>query len=593
MKTAARPASASRKKQAGEKKAMPYRWRVKLLQLMFIMAGLVIGYRLVDLQVLNRHFLQSEGDKRSVRHESIPAHRGVIFDRNGKILAVSAPVMTVWADPQDLVKATEHWDKLAFALKVEKNWLVNKVTKNAAKEFIYLKRQMTPEQSEKVKALKVPGVHILDEQRRYYPMGEVTSHLVGITGIDDKGQEGLELGYDHWLTGSEGTRRLLKDRRGRLAREAELVKSAQPGKELMLSIDSRLQYMAYRELKSAVEKAKATAGSLVMMDVQTGEILAMVNQPSYNPNNRTGLQPYRMRNRVMTDLVEPGSTLKPFTVAAAMETGKYDRYTLIKTGVGYMRVGQNAVKDVRGFGTIDVETVLKKSSNIGVTKMALDIGVDKVVDLLRRVGIGQSPGTGFPGERAGFLPYKDRWSDIEVATLSFGYGLTVTPLQLAQAYSVLGSGGLLRPASLIKRDVAPGGVRVMDEDIAHDVMEMLGKVVGKEGTGWRGAVKSYNVGGKTGTVKKVGGSGYLEDRYVGLFAGVAPVENPRIATVVIIDDPAGQDYYGGVIAGPVFSRVNGQALQMLGVRPSEEKVLTAKRPGLQQTGVMKLKQDGT
>ncbi|WP_257255313.1 penicillin-binding transpeptidase domain-containing protein, partial [Endozoicomonas sp. SESOKO3] len=380
MKTATRPASASRKKQAGEEKAMPYRWRIKLLQLLFVVAGLVICYRLVDLQVLNRHFLQNEGDKRSVRHESIPAHRGVIFDRNGKILAVSAPVMTVWADPQDLIKVPEDWNKLAAALQVDKGWLANRVKKNAAKEFIYLKRQMTPEQAGKIEALKVPGVHVLDEQRRYYPMGEVTAHLVGITGIDDKGQEGLELGYDHWLTGSEGTRRLLKDRRGRLAREVELVEGAQPGKELMLSIDSRLQYMAYRELKSAVEKAKATAGSLVMMDVQTGEILAMVNQPSYNPNNRIGLQPYRMRNRVMTDLVEPGSTLKPFTVAAAMETRKYDRYTRIETGVGYLRVGQNAVKDVRGFGTIDVETVLKKSSNIGVTKMALDIGVDKVVD---------------------------------------------------------------------------------------------------------------------------------------------------------------------------------------------------------------------
>ena len=593
MKSAARIVSASRKKQTGKENAMPYRWRIKLLQLLFITAGLVICYRLVDLQVLNRNFLQNEGDKRSVRHESIPAHRGVIFDRNGKILAVSAPVMTVWADPQELIKAPERWNELAFALKVDKSWLAGRVNKSAAKEFIYLKRQMTPEQGEKVKALKVPGVHILDEQRRYYPMGEVTAHLVGITGIDDKGQEGLELGYDHWLTGTEGTRRLLKDRRGRLAKEAELVESAQPGKELMLSIDSRLQYMAYRELKSAVEKAKASAGSLVMIDVQTGEILAMVNQPSYNPNNRTGLQPYRMRNRVMTDLVEPGSTLKPFTVAAAMETGKYDRYTQIKTGAGYLRVGRNAVRDVRGYGTIDVETVLKKSSNIGVTKMALDIGVDKVVDLLRRVGVGQSPGTGFPGERAGFLPYKDRWSDIEVATLSFGYGLTVTPLQLAQAYSVLGSGGLLRPASLIKRDVAPDGVRVMDEEVAHDVMAMLGKVVSKGGTGWRGAVKSYNVGGKTGTVKKVGGSGYLEDRYVGLFAGVAPVENPRIATVVIIDDPSGKDYYGGVIAGPVFSKVNGQALRMLGVRPSEDKVLTAGRANLGRIGVMKLKQDGT
>jgi cell division protein FtsI (penicillin-binding protein 3) len=581
------------KKKSEQSKAMPYRWRIKLLQLLFISAGLVICFRIVDLQVMNRTFLQGEGNKRSIRHESLPAHRGVVFDRNGKILAVSAPVATVWADPQDLIKEPGRWDELAYALQVNKSQVASRVKQNASKEFMYLKRQMTPEQGNRIKALKIPGVHVLNEQRRYYPMGEVTAHLVGITGIDDKGQEGLELGYDHWLTGTEGTQRLLKDRRGRLAREAELVKSAEPGNELMLSIDSRLQYMAYRELKKAVEKNKASAGSLVMIDVQTGEVLAMVNQPSYNPNNRKGLEAYRMRNRVMTDIVEPGSTLKPFTVAAALESGKYDRYTEVKTGVGYMRVGRNAVRDVRGYGTIDVETVLKKSSNIGVSKMALDIGADTLVDMLRRIGFGQSPGTGFPGERAGYLPYKDRWSDIEIATLSFGYGLTVTPLQLAQAYSVLGAGGILRPISLIKRDVAPDGIRVMDEKVADDVLSMLGKVVGKGGTGWRGAVKSYNVAGKTGTVKKVGGSGYSDDRYIGLFAGVAPVENPRIATVVIIDDPAGDQYYGGVIAGPVFSKVNGQALRMLGVRPKEEKVLTAGRPSVTPKGIVNFKQDGT
>ena len=409
-------------------------------------------------------------------------------------------------------------------------------------------------------------------------MGEVTSHLIGLTGRGDEdtgeiGKEGLELGYDQWLTGSDGSRRIRKDLLGNLVTEAELLENTQPGKELMLSIDSRLQYMAYRELKKAVKQHKAKSGSLVMLDVQTGEVLAMVNQPSYNPNNREDFE--YSRNRVLTDAIEPGSTLKPFTVAAALESGKYNRYTRINTGVGYMRVGRDSVRDTRGYGVIDVETVLKKSSNIGVTKMALSIGSDTVMDMFRRVGLGQAPGTGFPGERSGYIPYKDRFSDIEIATLSFGYGLTVTPMQLAQAYSVLGSGGILRPASLLKRDLPPAGRRVMSEEVADDVLQMLGKVVGKGGTGWRGAVKTYKVAAKTGTVKKVSSRGYSSERYIGLFAGVAPLDNPRIATVVVIDDPAGKEYYGGVIAGPVFSKVTGQALRTLGVRPQADKVLTA------------------
>lgn len=578
-------ATARNRPSGPDKKAAFFGWRIKLLQAVLVLAGIVISYRIIDLQVMNRNFLQSEGDKRSVRYETLPAHRGAIFDRNGKLLSVSAPVATVWANPQQLVTVPERWNELAYQLGVDKDLLSKRIRSNASREFIYLKRQMTPEEGNRIRDLGIKGVYIQDEQKRYYPMGEVTAHLVGITNIEDKGQEGLELGYDRWLTGTKGSRRLQKDRRGDLVKEAEVVKSAKPGKELMLSIDLRLQYMAFRELKKAVEQFKATSGSLVMLDVKTGEVLAMVNQPSYNPNNRSGLEAYRMRNRVMTDIIEPGSTLKPFTVAAGLESGRYDRYTKINTGVGYMRVGRDAVRDLGGYGKIDVETVLMKSSNIGVAKIALDVGADPMVDMMRRVGFGQSPGTGFPGERAGYLPYRDRWSDIELATLSFGYGLTVTPLQLAQAYTVLGSGGIMRPVSLIKRDVPPEGTRVMEEKVAREVVEMLGQVV-KSGTGRRGGVDSYDVAGKTGTVRKVGGSGYAENRYVGLFAGVAPIDDPRIATVVIIDDPAGEKYYGGVIAGPVFSRVNGQALRMLGVKPKEKKVLTAERPAGKPDGVL-------
>ena len=405
-----------------------FKGRYLMMKGLFALATFMVLGRIIFLQVFSGGFLQNEGDKRAIRYESIPAHRGVIFDRNGKMLAVSAPVMTIWADPQQLIEHPDRWPELAKALEMDAADLANRIRNNASKEFIYLKRQITPEEGMRVANLNIPGVNSLDEHKRYYPMGEVAAHLIGLTGIDGKGQEGLELGYDSWLTGKPGTRRMLKDRRGNLAKEAEVTKSAEPGKEIMLSIDLRLQYMAYRELKKAVEAHQASSGSLVMLDVETGEVLAMVNQPSYNPNNRAGLQPYRMRNRGMTDLFEPGSTLKPFTVAAALESGRYDRSTEIATGNGYLRVGRNDVRDLGGYGTIDVETVLVRSSNVGVTKMAIDVGAENVISVMRRVGLGQSVGTGFPGERTGFLPYQDRWSDFQLATLSFGYGLTVTPL---------------------------------------------------------------------------------------------------------------------------------------------------------------------
>ncbi|WP_263078520.1 penicillin-binding transpeptidase domain-containing protein [Endozoicomonas sp. Mp262] len=552
------------------------RWRLAVLKSIILLAGLTIVYRVVDLQLLDRHFLQNEGDKRSVRYEKIPAHRGVIFDRNGKPLAVSTPVITVWADPSDLLAVKERWGELARQLKMNKSTLAKRITENQSKEFIYLKRHLTPEQGQQLMALKVPGLQIMEEHRRYYPAGEVTAHLVGFTDIDETGQEGIELGYNKWLKGTPGKVRYLKDRRGNLAKQGELVESAQPGKELMLSIDLGLQYMAYRELKRAVGHHKARAGSLVMLDVETGEVLAMVNQPSYNPNNRAEMKAYRMRNRVVTDVLEPGSTLKPFTVAAALESGKYEKDTPVNTTPGYMRIGHDTVRDIRNYGQLDVTSVLTKSSNIGVTKMAMDIGVDNLLDMLRRVGIGQATGVGFPGESTGYLPYRDRWSNIEVATLSFGYGLTVTPLQLAQAYSVLGSKGIMRPISLIKRDVTPKGVRVMDRQVAKDVLEMLVTVV-QSGSGRRAKVQSYQVGGKTGTARKVGSNGYSNSRHIGVFAGLAPIDNPRLATVIVIDEPTEGGYYGGLTAAPVFSKVNARALRMLGVTPDQKEVLTARR----------------
>ncbi|MDD7804058.1 MAG: penicillin-binding transpeptidase domain-containing protein [Endozoicomonas sp. (ex Botrylloides leachii)] len=560
--------------------APSHRWRLMVLQSLLVIAGLCIGYRVIDLQLLGQRFLQKEGEKRAVRYEKIPAHRGIIFDRSGRPLAVSTPVATIWADPSDLLLSKQRWGELAKQLNISEDKLARRIKASQSKDFMYLKRHLPPTQERKIMALSIPGVQVIDEHRRYYPAGEVTAHLVGFTNIDEQGQEGMELGYNKWLTGSPGEVRYLKDRRGHLVRQVELVDSAEPGKELKLSIDLRLQYMAYRELKKAVERHKAKAGSLVMIDVHTGEVLAMVNQPSYNPNNRSGMQAYRMRNRVITDALEPGSTLKPFTVIAALESGRYKKDTLIDTSPGYMRVSGHRVSDIRNYGQLNVTSVLTKSSNVGVTKMALDLGVGKVLDVLRRVGIGQSIAVGFPGENTGYLPFRDHWGGFEVATLSFGYGLTVTPLQLAQAYAVLGAKGIMRPISLIKRDVVPEGVRVIDEKIAADVLTMLETVV-QSGSGKRAKVQAYEVGGKTGTVRKVGANGYSKSRHIGIFAGVAPIHNPRLATVVVIDEPTDGKYYGGLTAAPVFAKVNTSALRILGVSPDPVNVLTADRPNNQ------------
>ncbi|MDP0562310.1 MAG: penicillin-binding transpeptidase domain-containing protein [Candidatus Endonucleobacter sp. (ex Gigantidas childressi)] len=552
------------------------RGRLVVLQSLLVVIGLSVGCRIVDLQLLNRHFLQNEGDKRSVRYEKIPAHRGVIFDRNGKPLAVSTPVTTIWAVPADLLLAKSSWGDLAQQLDINEETLTKRIAAGKNKNFIYLKRQLTPKHGQKVMALNIAGVHMMEEHRRYYPAGEVTAHLVGLTNIDENGQEGMELGYNDWLQGSPGEVRYLKDRRGQLVKQAELVESAKPGKELMLSIDLDIQYLAHRALKEAVVRHKARAASLVMLDVQTGEVLAMVNYPSYNPNNRSEMEAYKVRNRTVTDVLEPGSTLKPFAVLAALESGRYDKNTPVNTSPGYMYIGRNKVSDLRDYGRLNVTSVLTKSSNIGVTKMVMDIGVDNLLDVLRKAGVGQTTGVDFPGESVGYLPYRDRWSGIEAATLSFGYGLTVTPLQLAQAYMMLGAKGVMRPISLIKRDVVPEGVRIFDEKHISDILDMLGTVV-QSGSGRRAKVPSYKVGGKTGTTRKVGENGYSSNRHIGIFAGVAPIGNPRLATVIVIDEPTRGGYYGGLTAAPVFSKVNAGALQVLGVPPEQKEVLTVER----------------
>ena len=551
---------------------IPFHGRYRLIKLLLLFMSVVVVFRVCSLHVIDRNFLQNEGDKRAVRHEVLPAHRGVIFDRNHRPLAISTKVISLWANPKELRKDESQHKQLAHALGMSYPEFKKKLVRYADKEFVYLKRKLSPEIAEKVIALKVPGVYGMHEYQRFYPSGELTSHLIGFTGIDDHGQEGLELAFDQWLDGSDGLRRIIKSRKGELLKSAEIVKAAKSGKDLSLSIDLRMQYLAYKELLRAVEKYQAKSGSLVMLDVKTGEVLAMVNQPAYNPNNRENLLPDNIRNRSVVDAFEPGSVIKPFTVVAALTSGEYQKDTLIDTSPGYMKIGKDRVTDTRNYGVLDVTGLVRKSSNVGMSKMILSIGADHMISTLQKFGFGRQTGVIFPGEVDGFLPARLKWQPIETATLSFGYGITVNTLQLAQAYMVLASGGIMRQVTLLKQDPATAseGVKVIDSAVAKDVINMMKTVVAPGGTGYRAKVPGYFVAGKTGTVKKADTGGYSENEYVGLFAGIAPADNPRLAMVVVIDSPAGHNYYGGLVAAPVFAKVAGGSLRIMGVRPQTE-----------------------
>ena len=552
-------------------------WRFWFIVSVLAIAGCALIYRTVQLQVDDQEFLITQGDARTIRYEKIDAHRGMITDRFGEPLAVSTPVETVWANPQALSLNTQQLRSLAKALGVSEGWLEKRVSQNKAREFIYLKRKISPSHSARVLSLNFPGVYSRREYKRFYPSGEVVSHVVGFTNVDEMGQEGVELAFEEWLTGHPGKKRVLKDRRGSVIKDLDLIRDAQPGKPLSLSLDMRLQYLAYRELKAAVTTHKAKAGSMVILDVATGEVLAMVNQPSYNPNNRKKLATSALRNRAITDVFEPGSTVKPITIAAALETDKYKPTTKIDTTPGYYQVGRKSIRDHRDYGVIDLPTIISKSSNVGTSKIALDLTGEVVWDMFYRLGFGQATGTGFPGESIGLLRNPVKWRPIEVATMSYGYGVSVNALQLAQMYMVLGNDGVKPPVSLIKVDAddkgAAGGERVMASSVAKDIRLMLKKVVEKGGTGTRARVVAYEVGGKSGTVHSVGRSGYEDSQYKALFAGVAPIENPRVAAVVVIDGPQGQEYYGGEVAAPIFSRVMSGAMRLLNVTPDNLPVM--------------------
>ena len=554
-------------KKTADQQAMAFPWRYYLVMVLMVCAGVAVASRVVYLQVVDRDFLQDEGDKRVVRSEKIPAYRGLITDRNKEPLAVSTPMTTVWADPQRLVMDQNKWPLLAKKLDTSVSRLRDRVLRNQDKRFIYLRRHMSPHKAAEVLGLELRGVYGLTEYHRYFPAGEVAAHLVGFTDIDENGQEGIELAYDDILQGHHGKKRVVKDLYGRVVKDIGLIESAEPGQDLTLSIDLRAQYLAYKELLTAVNEYKAAAGSVVALDIDSGEILAMANQPSYNPNNRSRRDVPNFRNRAVTDVFEPGSTVKPFTIAAALESGKWKADSYVNTSPGFIKVGRKHIRDMSNYGVIPVTRIITKSSNVGASKLALSLDPDAISNMFRRVGMGEATGIGFPGESVGIMPFKERWRPIEVATLSYGYGLSVTALQLAQAYSVIGSGGLKKPLSLLKVEHPEKGQRMLSEDIANQVLEMLETVTAEGGTATRAQVPGYRVAGKTGTVHKVSAMGYEDHRYLALFAGVAPVNDPKIAMVVVIDDPKGDQYYGGQVAAPVFSRVMSGLLRIKNVPP--------------------------
>ena len=550
-----------------------YRGRRSLVMVVMASASLLLVWRAVDLQVVNKDFLQGQGDSRYLREVVDPAHRGMITDRYGEPLAISTPVDSVWADPQVLVQARESWPRLAKVLGIKKDVLVRLLASRRNKEFVYLKRRVSPDLANKVMALKIPGVALAPEYKRFYPAGEVVAHVVGFANVDDVGQEGMELVYNDRLKGVPGAKRVIKDRFGRIVENVERISEPEPGKDITLSIDRRLQYLAYRELKKAVKGNRADAGSAVILDVRTGEVLAMVNQPAYNPNNRGKLKSDHLRNRAVTDVFEPGSTVKPFTVAAALESGRFKQHTFIDTRPGRFRVGRKTIRDFRDYGVIDVSTVIQKSSNIGASKMALAISPEYLWNAFVSVGLGEVTGSAFPGESAGLLTDYGSWHEIERATVSYGYGLSVTTLQLARAYAALATDGRPMPVSFLRRntvdaeEMASMYQPVFSSKSLSAVRGMLESVVVKGGTGTRAAVPGYRIAGKTGTVKKSKSGGYTEDSYLSLFAGMAPVSDPRLVMVVVINEPRGEEYGGGAVAAPVFSRVMAGALRMLDVPP--------------------------
>ncbi|MCW8332708.1 peptidoglycan glycosyltransferase FtsI [Vibrio sp. SCSIO 43135] len=566
--------SVKAKKTPAKETPILIRWRFHLVLFFLFLAFATLVARIGYIQVIEPDNLIRQGDLRSIRAKTLHSARGIISDRNGEPLAVSVPVEAVWADPATIFKENsledrDRWYALADVLGLERDALVERIENNSKRRFIYLQRQVSPAMANYIRELKLKGVGLKSESRRYYPAGEVSAHIIGVTGIDGHGLEGVERSYDKWLTGEAGKRIIRKDRYGRVVENISL-EEREEGKPLELTIDQRLQAIAFRAIKQAVADFRATSGSAVLLDVKTGAVLAMVNAPSYNPNNRSDLQSFKMRNRVITDAFEPGSTVKPFVVLAALENGVVDEDTVIDTGNGIMQIGGSRVRDTSKVGKADLTTILKKSSNIGVAKMALDMPLEALLGMYSSVGFGEVSGLNLVGETTGIFPNRRRWSKFEIATLAFGYGLTITPLQLAHAYATLGNYGKYQPVHIIENNQQDLSRQVIDHNIAKQVLEMLETVTQPGGTATKAAVPGYRVAAKTGTSRKAIAGGY-GDEYFAYTAGVAPASNPRVALVVVVNEPQGDNYYGGSVAGPVFSEIMKGALQIMNIAPDENK----------------------
>ncbi|EKO3560922.1 peptidoglycan glycosyltransferase FtsI [Vibrio fluvialis] len=550
------------------------RWRFYLIVFFVLLAFAMLVGRLAFIQIIEPDNLIREGDMRSIRAKTLQSARGIISDRNGEALAVSVPVDAVWADPVTIFKQgglveKDRWYALADVLSLDRQEMMKKLEDNRTRRFIYLQRQVSPAMAKYIRELKLSGVGLKSESRRYYPAGEVSAHLIGVTGIDGHGLEGVERSYDKWLTGEAGKSIIRKDRYGRVVENISL-EEREEGKPLQLTIDQRLQAIAFRAVKQAMADYRATSASAVMLDVKTGAVLAMVNAPSYNPNNRSDWQSFKMRNRVITDAFEPGSTVKPFVVLAALANDTADEHTIIDTGDGVMRIGGSRVRDTSKVGKATLQMILKKSSNVGVAHLALGMPLEAMLGMYNSVGLGEVSGLNLVGETTGIFPNRRRWSQFEIATLAFGYGLSITPIQLAHAYATLGNLGKYQPVHLIESNQQDLSHQVVDAKYAKQVLDMLETVTQPGGTAVKAAVPGYRIAAKSGTSRKAIAGGY-SDEYFAYTAGVAPVSDPRISLVVMVNEPQGDSYYGGAVAGPVFSEIMKGALQILNIAPDENR----------------------
>tara|TARA_Y100001936_G_scaffold209202_2_gene215196 strand:+ start:8696 stop:10423 length:1728 start_codon:yes stop_codon:yes gene_type:complete len=540
-------------------------WRARVLSAFLLLGFFGLSVRAVYLQGMHNDILQKKGELRSSRVVEMPAHRGMITDRHGEPLAISTPVKSLWANPAGFHVTNSQLQRLAELAEMNVADIRRKIG-NKKRDFVYLKRHLSPDVADKIAELGLPGIFFDPEFKRYYPKREITAQVLGFTNVDDNGQEGIELGWQETLAGKSGLRRVIKDRKGRIVEDIEIILKPRPGQDLALSLDSKIQYSAYRELKRAMDINKAKAGEIVVLDSQTGEILALVNLPTYNPNNRTERIGEKSRNRVLTDIFEPGSTMKPFIVASALDAGKINSDTEFDTAPGFITIGKNTIRDSHVEGILTVEEVIKKSSNVGTVQIALKLSAQTMWETLNRTGFGMTTGSGFPGEVKGKLRPYQKWRSIEQATMSYGMGISVNLLQLARAYTLFSEEGKLKPVSLLKLDKPPAGKQIISRKTALSVSKMLEMVVEKGGTATLAQIKGYRVAGKTGTAHKVKDSGgYAKDKYISSFVGYAPASNPRLIIAVMLDEPSGGKYFGGAVAAPVFSRVMADALRNLNV----------------------------